>query len=446
MDQPLLPPLSYDELPDPTRIGFGDLVAINLTTTTNPYTHGLHRYPAKFIPQIPRWAIRQFSRPGDLVVDPFAGSGTSIVEAVAEGRRGLGVDLDRLACLISYAKVANLNADRLADLAGVVLDQSLGQSGPLRVPMAGVHRFEHWFNPEAWAALQSIKSAIDEAHMYPAERSFFLVAFSSILRAVSNADDQTQKTYVSGTLRKTPPDVFPTFERRLWRAIEAVRQLSHVRKEKSAAYILCASATDLPLRDEEADLLVTSPPYLDSVDYMYNLMLEYFWLGERLGINSRSEFNAARKATIGSKQPFTTGSGIPGPLRDLIDTNQIPAYRQATLAPYFTGMAKHFEQAARVLKSGGRYVLVIGNSRTQAGMLPVHDAMVILAGAAGLEMEHAFGYRVRRHYMKFPRMGRGGIILMDWVITLRKVKKRSSVVRRRLPLIDDQLPPDAVAN
>jgi hypothetical protein len=52
--------------------------------------------------------------------------------------------------------------------------------------------------------------------------------------------------------------------------------------------------------------------------------------------------------------------------------------------------------------------------------VPLHDALVGLAAAAGLTLERAFGYRIRRHYMKFPRNGRGGIILIDWVLVFRK--------------------------
>ncbi len=78
-------------------------------------------------------------------------------------------------------------------------------------------------------------------------------------------------------------------------------------------------------------------------------------------------------------------------------------------------------------------------------MFPLHDALIALAADAGLQLEHAFGYRIRRHYMKFPRKGRGGIILMDWVITLQK-SDRQRAAPPRLPFVDWQLPPDAVAH
>lgn len=440
----LLPERTYDEFPEAESIAFGELLSISLASSTNLYTHGLHRYPAKFIPQIPRWAIREYSEPGDTIVDPFAGSGTTTLEASCQGRHGIGIDSDPLACLIGQAKTTNYDIKRLREVADTVLELSHQDPGALRVPLTGVNNFSHWFSLDAWGALQSIYSAIERVDMSDEERVFFLVAFSSILRAVSNADDQSQKTYVSGTNKKTPPVVLPTLQRRLSRSIAAVEDVSRV-LGRATARTICASATDLPLGNAGADLFVSSPPYLDSVDYMYNLMLEYFWLGERLGIKSRSDFNAARKNGIGSKQPALACVALPEPLKDLIDLDLIPDYRRAAVGPYFAGMAKHFQEAARVLKPGARYVLVIGNSRTQAGMLPLHDALTALASEAGFEMEHAFGYRIRRHYMKFPRKGRGGIILMDWVITLRNVGARRSKVRK-LPAIDDQLPPDAVAN
>lgn len=78
-------------------------------------------------------------------------------------------------------------------------------------------------------------------------------------------------------------------------------------------------------------------------------------------------------------------------------------------------------------------------------MVPIHDALIRLAAESGLEIERAFGYRVRRHYMKFPRKGRGGIILIDWVLVLRKVD-RPIGTPRRLPLLWAMLPSGAVAN
>jgi hypothetical protein len=84
------------------------LQALATRTPVNGYTHNFYRYPARFSPLLVREVIRQFSRPGDLIFDPFMGGGTTIVEALAEGRRALGVDLNSLAVFVSLVKTSPL--------------------------------------------------------------------------------------------------------------------------------------------------------------------------------------------------------------------------------------------------------------------------------------------------------------------------------------------------
>ena len=66
--------------------------------------HGYHRYPAKFIPQLVHRIIENYSVPGDIVCDPFLGSGTTGIEALRLGRRFYGSDINEVALLISHAK------------------------------------------------------------------------------------------------------------------------------------------------------------------------------------------------------------------------------------------------------------------------------------------------------------------------------------------------------
>lgn len=434
---------SFDELPPSADIAFGEVVAINLSSHTSPYTHGIHRYPAKFIPQIPRWAISELSSESDRVLDPFMGSGTTIVEAAVANRIGVGTDLDPLACLLTRAKVSVPDVSELLQLQEVLAKSVVRHDHNLIVPMEGVKNFEHWFNRQTWGTLQSIRDSILALSCSDQSRDFLLCVFSSILRRVSNADDQTQKTYVSGTLKKDPPPARPTFFRQLDRAIKAASSF-HASAGRYKAEIHRASATDLPIEDKSIDLIVTSPPYLDSVDYMYNMMVEYFWLGDLLGVPARTKFNAARTEYLGAKTPKGAISS-PSVIEHLLEFDNIPEYRKKAAAAYFGKMNDHFAEAARVLKNGKHYVLVIGNSQTDKGQLPVHDALVSIASSHGFSLQHAFGYRIRRHYMKFPRKGRGGIILMDWVIVLKKVGSGPAPLRR-LPMPEILMSPDAVAH
>lgn len=419
-----------NEFPFRQQIEFGELLGVSLGSNTSSFTHGLHRFPAKFIPQVPRWAIHQLREPWPVVLDPFMGSGTSVVEGMLCECTILGTEIDRLATLIAAAKTQKYDVARLRDIGAKICGRQGQKPGALILPMADVKNVEHWFSARAFSDLCLIFETIEMIPCTVEERNFFACVFSSIVRQVSNADDQTQKTYVSHTLRKEPPKVWHTFKKQLSRALQRVNEFALVRRGKG--FVLQGSATTLPLEDKTVDLIITSPPYVDSVDYMYNLMLEYFWLGPSFGVHDRRQFNSLRRAPIGAKNPHSEKE-LPQSIRPFVDLSTIPDYRQKAISSYFALMEAHFSEAARVLKDEGRYVLVIGNSATIADTLRVHDCLIKLAGQFGLQLEHAFGYRIRRHYMKFPRKGRGGIILMDWVITLQKTMRARRFSRLPLP-------------
>src|SRR5581483_3854312 len=404
----------------------GQLFALSLSTPTTACTHGLHRFAAKFVPQVPGWALDAFAGPAErVVVDPFMGSGTTLVEGLLRGGTTVGVDVDPLARLIARAKTTAVDPDRIrslaAELAGELTGRWPGPSAELRPPMPDVDNFAHWFEPRQWARVQSLRDAILTLDCHDDERAFLLVVFSSILRWVSNADDQSQKTYVSGTRPKRPPAVDAVFWRFLDRAVAGLAELERRRAPGADVRIPAGAgvdATDLGLPAASVDLAVTSPPYLDSVDYPYNMMLEYFWLGPLLGVPDRRSFNALRRRPVGAKHPAEP-EAPPAALHDLVVLDALPPARRAAATTYFALMERHLAEMARVLKPGARYVFVVGNSQTRLDMVPLHDALVRLAAGAGLGLERAFGYRIRRHYMKFPRAGRGGIILIDWVLVFR---------------------------
>ena len=197
--------------PDFESITNGSLFSLKLSNNTVNLTHGLHRFAGKYIPQIPAWALEQFATEDSTVVDPFCGSGTTLVESLSRCTNSIGVDCDPLACLIANAKTADNSSARMQQLGAAIKKGWKQPASTLQLPMPGLKNFEHWFSKEAWGWLQSLMETIRELDCTDQEKGFLLCVFSSIVRWVSNADDQTQKTYVSGTLKKHPPAVVPTF-------------------------------------------------------------------------------------------------------------------------------------------------------------------------------------------------------------------------------------------
>jgi hypothetical protein len=87
-------------------------------------THNLYRYPARFSPKLVRSIIEEFTSPGDLVVDPFVGGGTTLVEALAHGRESVGLDISSLAAFVSEVKTTIYNDRELSAVERWVQDIS----------------------------------------------------------------------------------------------------------------------------------------------------------------------------------------------------------------------------------------------------------------------------------------------------------------------------------
>ena len=87
--------------------------AVNSQEPVNGFTHKYYRYPARFSPLFPRAVIRAFTEPGDVVLDPFMGSGTTLVEALTQGRRAVGSDVNSLATFLATVKTSTLSENDL---------------------------------------------------------------------------------------------------------------------------------------------------------------------------------------------------------------------------------------------------------------------------------------------------------------------------------------------
>ena len=107
----------YAQLGEPITTRFRDLVPD--AALPDRATHLVHPYPAKLLPHIPIFLLscERFSRPGDLVVDPFCGSGTVLVEAVLAGRTALGADANPFARQLAEAKIASYAIPQFEDFA-----------------------------------------------------------------------------------------------------------------------------------------------------------------------------------------------------------------------------------------------------------------------------------------------------------------------------------------
>lgn len=392
-------------------------------------THDFHKFAGKFIPHIPRWAMRKFMprNGGKVVLDPFMGSGTTLVEAMLDGQQGYGIDIDPLARLISKVKTTPIPEAHLKRVVKkVVIEVEEAIAGPYR---PNIEKLNHWFSAEAVEELSSIHQVIERFRTVdPAIYDFLTVCFSSIVRKASNADNQTMKTYVSHTHRKVPQSAKPLFIKTLVGYADRLTKFSVMVPTMGQAHVLVNDArhlseywkkNKLPL----VDIAISSPPYIKSVDYIYNQMAELFWIGDRWNLHTQPLQNDYKRLYIGNDRPNrdavadeTLGiSNVDIFLHQIGETNQ--KLRQVAFR-YFRDMRSHFESMYHVLKPGARYVLVVGDSTLAGVAVPTHSLLQSCAMSAGFRPGSIFGYEIRNKHMRFPRQGRGGIVSHDWVMEL----------------------------
>jgi hypothetical protein len=394
---------------------------------TIPCTHGLHRFPGKFIPNLPRYLIRQFTANGnkELIFDPFCGSGTTLVEAALEGVPFYGQDIDPLAIMITNAKTTPLSKSDQSFLEKHWHKFNFQKNNQSLYPPTP--NLNHWFSEIAVQELSAIKGHC--LSLPDRLKRFSLVIFSSIIRRVSYADDQTQKTYVSHTLPKKPPlpsDLFPVF---LKRALTGMREYTD-RVGSSVEGSSTVSDARKVININRPFNVITSPPYIDSIDYIYNQLLEYFWLLPELGIDSYSAIQQMRKMPMGHvvlkrEIELVTSllNGQKKQFKDLYESIATISPKEAlAVSNFFIDFLQHLHIVSNRQTCGSYYICIIGNSFIRGQQVQTSDFLIPIFESVGYDLQDQFTYEIRRHYMKFPRRSNSGKIGIDHILVFRRKK------------------------
>ena len=259
---------------------------------TTYLTHAIHSYPAKFIPQIPYYVIKNLTHPGEYVLDPFSGSGTALVEASLLGRHSYGVDINPLGQLVTEVKTTPLDIPpheftKLIEMFKTRIKNYKGT--PLLVDFPNK---DYWFERKVQKDLGIILATLEELKPEVSEPiyKFLKVCVSSIIRKVANADPKISKPFISKYMRmaiekgERDLNTFRYLERILAdysrRILDYSRHIKEIELYTSiwpkALMLKNSDARSIELRDETVDLIVTSPPYANAQEYFRSIKLELF--------------------------------------------------------------------------------------------------------------------------------------------------------------------------
>lgn len=353
-------------------------------------THSYYTYPAKFIPQLASRLIKEYSKPLDLVLDPFMGSGTTMVEALVHNRHCIGTDINEIAYLVAKVKTTPLDIARLKqEFSALSLALSNDKTHSLFAQNKSLkelklrknenllpknERIDYWFKPKQKDELNVILACILDIENKDIQ-DFYLVAFAQILKTCSIWLQKSIKP--TRDLHKKEVDCYALFLAQAKKMIKKHEQFNQMLNEnilKNASKylkVLCGDSRHLPLQDNEVSLIVTSPPYVTSYEYADLHQLPSLWLGF---LDNLSEF---RKKFIGSsfkeRETLLTSANLQSKIAQNIIA-QLKEKKAQEVQNYYADMLESFAEMYRVLKPKAKACIVIGN--TEFGGVEILNAEV----------------------------------------------------------------------
>ena len=376
--------------------------------------HDLHEYRGKFFPQLVA-SLLNISKinPSSTVLDPFCGSGTTLVEAISHGHDAAGVDLNPLSVMISSTKAA-LVSERLSDDLFSMLEDDLNdhsERDPANEwPSEDLHYLEKWFDPEALREIAAIRAAI--GGMKGIDADFSRAVLSDQLRSVSWQKDvdlrvhkDPSKVYSPGTLTRRFLDGILSQQEKIapYQRLQSGYRLGRTRIVQGNTLDIEAL---LPRCTGSFDALITSPPYATALPYLDT---------DRLSLVSlcsvpRSRFPELNRQMIGNRevtekqrqelwQGYMSRRGdLPEAVTAIIDridghnsTNSVGFRRRnlpALLSKYFLDMRDSMEASYNMLKNGSTSFYVVGNNSTKIG----EETIVIPTDRILWEIGKSIGY------------------------------------------------------
>ena len=324
---------------------------------TKENLHSIHPYPARFIPQIPRKALGLWAPKGGVILDPFAGVGTTLLESQLSGRKSIGIDSNPVAALVSRTKTYPYTDEDLKCLKQLVLnlENSLPKAKLRQDLVPDDDRFLSWFDPLVIDSVYKIKGlALNELEPY---KSFMLTALSAIIVRVSKQDSDTRYTRVVKT-ELSSADVERIYLRRLRQSVEALANI-HPKPKVDSSFIHSDARIKSSIRKGSVDLIITSPPYLNAYDY-------HKYHRQRIHVIDGDPV-FARTTEIGGHDRFTRPKADP--------------------EIFFSDLEACLVEWGRVLKTEGRAFILIGDAIVHGKSVMVADEMIRIAEEVGFVLE-----------------------------------------------------------
>jgi DNA modification methylase len=355
----------------------------------------IHPFPARMAPELV-WDELPDHSPRQLrVLDPMAGSGTTLVTAKFRGHQAIGYDRDPLAVLIARSWLASVKPDEVQTKAANVLNRARSRAKDMKIadafPRAADDETKafvrYWFDTTNRVQLTALSDSISRLHD-ASLRDLMWCAFSRLIitkkigvsRAMDISHSRPHRTY-----EKAPVNAFDRFERAVKQVIKSSPFSTHDVDQPAGSMDL-ADARKLPLGNRSVDLVITSPPYLNAIDYLRGHKFSLIWMGHSL-----EELRRVRTTNVGtecSAKADKTDTATECIMGMMCPVTRLSKRNAGMLRGYVRDMRAVLSETKRVLRSGGKAVFVVGNCNLRETFVQNSKCIEGLAAELGMELKN----------------------------------------------------------
>ncbi|RKU38283.1 DNA methyltransferase [Candidatus Poribacteria bacterium] len=346
---------------------------------TKEYTHCFHAYPAMMIPQIARKLLKAYGTEGGWLLDPYCGTGTSLVEASLFGMHSVGCDINPLVRLIATAKSTpvclSILDETLSRLNDHLFQIEFRKGEGPDAPVPNILNLAYWFSEDVIKSLAYLRNWVENVEDKTV-RNFILVAFSETVREVSYTRNGEFKLYrmPAKKLEGFNPDVFGIFGKKLSRNRAGLAAFLEKRKNVEASVSGANTVQgELPMPRPLGgyDLVITSPPYGDSqttVAYGQFSRLSAEWIG-------LPDARKVDKLAMGGhhSKEVLTDAPVSSPIEKI---RSVDEKRAREVSAFYVDLERSINSVAQVLSPRATVCYVVGNRQVKNVMLPTDEFVV----------------------------------------------------------------------
>lgn len=383
----------------------------------------IHPFPARMAPEIIHESLKVVPQGGS-ILDPMCGSGTVVRAAAEAGFRCVGVDIDPLAVLMSRVWTTPLDSCKfLRDVEDLVFNaRNLSKGSILDIFDTDTQNFiSYWFaNPQ----MQALTRLATVLRLQPEpSRSACAIALSRIIVTKEMMASLARDTSHSRPHRVSLTNNFDVYAGFLRAARYVVSKINSSIINGQVDVHRGDARSLTGIEDASFDLILTSPPYLNAIDYLRGHRLALVWLGYDM-----SFLRETRRSSIGAERILTEDES------DIDISSFIVENKSSTIGSNHRGWIRRYAsdmdavlcQIRRVVKPTGRALLVLGNSFIRGALVNNADLMKALAKHNNLQVgeEYSRDIPARRRYLPPPGKGTGSMdtrMRTETILSLRPV-------------------------